>query len=43
MVGSWKLEPVSFAEVAALRAALDVSETVATVLGSAALEIPMPC
>jgi single-stranded-DNA-specific exonuclease len=32
MVGSWKVEPVSFVEVATLVAALGVSETVATVL-----------
>ena len=32
MVGSWQVEPVSFPEVAALMAELDVSETVASVL-----------
>ena len=32
MVASWKVEPVSFADVRALGAALGVSETVATVL-----------
>src|SRR6478672_12628433 len=32
MVPSWKLEPVSFADVRALAAELEVSETVATVL-----------
>ena len=32
MVGSWKVEPVSFPEVAALMDELDVSETVASVL-----------
>src|SRR5690349_25123248 len=32
MVGSWKVEPVSYAAVRDLAAALDVSETLATVL-----------
>ena len=32
MVGSWKVEPVAFPEVRELMAALDVSETLATVL-----------
>ena len=32
MLGSWKMEPVSYAAVRDLAAALDVSETLATVL-----------
>jgi single-stranded-DNA-specific exonuclease len=40
MVGSWKVEPVSFPEVAELVAELGVSETVATVLARRGLGDP---